>query len=125
MEIGNPAPGQQKFKRSVDISMPPDVQGDFPVLMQTVDKYGVVFVITKLGYLYMYEVSTAALLYRQRITDSLIFVATKNPTTDGMICINKAGQVLSINVDENNFLPYLINVTKHIPDNVGLAFKLA
>lgn len=33
MEIGNPAPGQQKFKRSVDISMPPDVQGDFPVLM--------------------------------------------------------------------------------------------
>ena len=42
-----------------------------------------------------------------------------------MICINKAGQVLSINVDENNFLPYLINVTKHIPDNVGLAFKLA
>lgn len=125
MEIGNPAPGQQKFKRSADISMPPDVQGDFPVLMQTVDRYGVVFVITKAGYLYMYEVSTAVLLYRQRITDSLIFVATKNPNTDGMICVNKAGQVLSINVDENNFIPYLMNVAKHIPDNVGLAFKLA
>ena len=25
MEIGNPATGQQKFKKSVEISMPPDV----------------------------------------------------------------------------------------------------
>jgi clathrin heavy chain len=73
----------------------------------------------------MYEISTAVLLFRQRITDSLIFVAAKNPATDGMICINKAGQVLTINVDENNFIPYLMNVAKHIPDNVGLAFKLA
>ena len=125
MEIGNPAPGQQKFKRSADIQMPPDVQGDFPVLMQAVEKYGVVFVITKFGYLYMYEISNAVLLYRQRITDSLIFVAAKNTTTDGMMCINKAGQVLAIDVEENNFIPYIMNVAKHIPDNVGLAFRLA
>jgi clathrin heavy chain len=59
--------------------------------MQTVDRYGVVFVITKFGYLYIYEIANAVLLFRQRITDSLIFVATKNPNTDGMICINKAG----------------------------------
>lgn len=59
--------------------------------MQTVDRYGVVFIITKFGYLYMYEISNAVLLFRQRITDSLIFVSTKNSVTDGMICINKAG----------------------------------
>lgn len=59
--------------------------------MQAVEKYGVVFIITKFGYLYMYEISNAVVLFRQRITDSLIFVATKNPVTDGMICINKAG----------------------------------
>ena len=53
MEIGNPAPNSQKFKRSVDIQIPPDVTGDFPVLMQAVEKYGVVFVITKFGYIYI------------------------------------------------------------------------
>jgi clathrin heavy chain len=125
MEIGNPAPNQQKFKKSVEIAMPPDVQGDFPVLMQAVEKYGVIFVVTKMGYFYIYEVSQSVLLYRQRVTDSLIFVATKNPNTDGMICINKAGQVLSINIDETNFIPFIMNVAKHIPDNVGLAFRLA
>lgn len=99
--------------------------GDFPVLMQACEKYGVVFIITKMGYFYMYEISQGSLLFRQKLTDSLIFVATKNPNTDGMICINKAGSVVSINVDENNFIPYIMNVLKHIPDNTGLAFKIA
>lgn len=71
--------------------MPPDVQGDFPVLMQTVDRYGVVFILTKMGFLYMYEISNSVLLFRTRATDSLSFVCTKNPNTDGMISINKAG----------------------------------
>jgi clathrin heavy chain len=93
MEIGNPAPtpGSSKFKKSIEIQMPPDVVGDFPVLMQAVERYGVVFVITKMGYLYMYEVSNAVLLFRQRITDSLIFVATKHIASDGVVCVNKAG----------------------------------
>ena len=33
MEIGNPAPGDAKFKISVDISMAPDAVGDFPIIM--------------------------------------------------------------------------------------------
>lgn len=91
MEIGNPAPNSQKFKRSVDIQIPPDVTGDFPVLMQAVEKYGVVFVITKFGYIYIYEISNSVLIFRQRITDSLVFVATKTLSEDGVVCVNKAG----------------------------------
>ena len=67
MEVGNPAPGQQKIKRSADIQI--QDSNDFPVLMQDCPKYGVLFIITKAGFLYMYEVSTASLLYRQKITD--------------------------------------------------------
>jgi clathrin heavy chain len=74
--------------------MPPDVAGDFPVLMQAVEKYGVVFVVTKFSYLYIYEIQNSVLLYRQKLTDSLIFVATKSLSETGMICVSKAGQVL-------------------------------
>lgn len=122
MEVGNPAPNQQKVKRSADIQM--QQAGDFPVLMQACPKYGVVFIITKMGFLYMYEVSTAALLFRQKVTDQLCFVATRNTKTDGMIVINRAGQIYSINVEENNLIPY-INSAGHIPSNKELSFKLA
>lgn len=126
MEIGNPAPGQTgKFKRTVEIQMPPDVQGDFPILMQAIEKYGVVFIITKFGYVYIYEIQNSVLLYRQRVTDSLIFVGTKSLAETGMVCVNKAGQILQINIDEQNFIPFIINHAKHIPDNVGVAFNLA
>jgi clathrin heavy chain len=41
-----------------------------------------------------------------------------------MIVINRAGQIFSINVEENNLIPY-INSCGHIPDNKQLSFKLA
>ena len=105
--------------------MPPDVQGDFPVLMQAVEKYGVVFVITKMNYLYIYEISKAVLIYRQKLSDQLIFVATKLLNENGLVCVNKAGQVLSVCIDEQNFVPFIMNFAKHIPDNTGFAFTLA
>jgi clathrin heavy chain len=124
MEIGNPSPGQQKFKVTTDIQMAPDAVGDFPVLMQVAPKYGIIFIITKMGYLFMFEVSSAALIYRQRITDQLIFVAVRNMTTDGMICINKAGQVFAINVEEQNLVKFVMGAS-HIPESRALAFKMA
>jgi len=122
MEIGDPAPGKDKFKKSVDIQV--QQEGDFPVLIQDSPKYGIVFIITKMGFLYMYECSSASLLYRTKITDQLCFVSTRNANTDGMIVINKVGQIFSINVEENNLIPY-INNAGHIPDNRNLSFKLA
>jgi clathrin heavy chain len=69
MEIGNPSPGANKFKITADIQMAPDAIGDFPVLMQAAPKYGMIFIISKSGYLFLYESQTAALVYRQRISD--------------------------------------------------------
>lgn len=125
MEIGNPANGEQKFKKTVDIQFPPDVQGDMPLMIHCVEKYGTLFIVTKLGYLYMYEMSQAALLYRSRVTDQTLVVSCKNSQTDGMIAINAAGQILSINVEENNLIPFITSNPSIVADNVGLSFKLA
>lgn len=124
MEIGNPAPGNNKFKVTADISMAQDAPGDFPILMQASTKYGIVFMITKMGYLFMFETYKGSLIYRQRITDQLIFTCVRNVSTDGIICISKAGQVLSINVEENNLVKFVMNA-QHIPDNKNVAFRMA
>ena len=92
--------------------------------MQASPKYGVLFIITKMGYFFMYETSRAALIYRQRITDTMIFAATRNTTTDGMICINKSGQIFAINVEEQNFVKYVMGAS-HISDNRSIAIRIA
>ena len=67
-EIGTPPAGQQKFKSMSEIQLAPDAPGDFPMIVQAANKFGLIFVITKAGYFYMYEASRAALVYRQKIT---------------------------------------------------------
>lgn len=104
--------------------MAPDAPGDFPILMQVAPKFGVIFMITKMGYLFMFETYKGSLIYRQRITDQLVFVAVRNMTTDGMICVSKAGQVLAINVEESNLVKYVMGA-QHIPDNKNVAFRMA
>lgn len=64
MEIGNPAPGNNKFKVQVDIAMAQDAPGDFPILMQAAPRYGLLFMITKMGYLFMFETYKGSLIYR-------------------------------------------------------------
>ena len=125
MEIGAPNGADAKFKQSAAFSYPPDVQGDFPVVVHTVEKYGILFIVTKFGYLFVYVMGSAALIYRQKITTSLIFRSVKNTKTDGCICANRDGQLLAINVDQQNLISYIMNKCTHLSDNVGIAFKMA
>ena len=112
------------FKVNADIQLAPDAPGDIPIIMQACNKYGLIFLITKEGYFYMYEASTAALVYRQRLTTQPVQVAVRNGSTDGMICINKAGQILAINVDDQNLVKFIMSAN-HIQNNQQVAIKLA
>jgi len=41
-----------------------------------------------------------------------------------MICINKAGQILAINVQDQNLVKFVSNA-QHIPDAKALSFRMA
>ena len=125
MEIGTPNGSDQKFKQSAAFAYPPDVSNDFPVVVHAVEKYGILLAITKFGYLFVYVMGTASLIYRQKITTSLVFRSVRNTKTDGCICVNRDGQLLAVNVDEQNLISYIMNKCTHLSDNVGIAFKLA
>ena len=87
-------PGKPGFsKKQADLFFPPDFQDDFPVAMQISQKYGLVYVITKLGLLFVYDLETAAAVYRNRISPDPIFLTAESSTTGGFYAINRRGQV--------------------------------
>jgi clathrin heavy chain len=121
MEVpGSKPPNAPVFqKRMVQVQFP--APNDFPVAMEVSDKHGVIYMITKTGFLYLFDVETATLIYKNRISAVTIFVTTTHQSTHGVIGINKNGQVLSVSVDENTIVPY-------IRDKLGdteLAIKIA
>jgi len=94
-------------KRAVDIYFPPEAAADFPVALQVSDKFGVIFMITKFGYVYLFDVETAQQMYMNRVSPDMIFQTCGHQATSGVMGINRRGQVLVISIDEANVVGYL------------------
>ncbi|XP_006150487.1 clathrin heavy chain 2 [Tupaia chinensis] len=122
IEVGQPAAGNQPFaKKAVDVFFPPEAQADFPVAMQIGAKHGVVYLITKYGYLHVYDLESGVCIYMNRISADPIFVTAPHEPTSGIIGVNKKGQVLSVCVEEDNIVHYAASVLQ----NPDLALRLA
>ncbi|XP_037935596.1 clathrin heavy chain isoform X2 [Teleopsis dalmanni] len=122
IEVGATPAGNQPFpKKSVDVFFPPEAQSDFPVAMQVSSKYDVIYLITKYGYIHLYDLETATCIYMNRISADTIFVTAPHDVSGGIIGVNRKGQVLSVTVEEEQIIPY-INTTLQNPD---LALRMA
>ncbi|MED6269379.1 Clathrin heavy chain 2, partial [Characodon lateralis] len=94
IEVGQPAAGNQPFaKKAVDVFFPPEAQTDFPVAMQIGNKHGVIYLITKYGYIHLYDLESGVCIYMNRISAETIFVTAPHEATSGIIGVNKKGQV--------------------------------
>ncbi|XP_065172053.1 clathrin heavy chain-like isoform X2 [Atheta coriaria] len=122
IEVGQSPSGNQPFqKKTVDVFFPPEAANDFPVAMQVSAKYDCIYLITKYGYIHLYDIETATCIYMNRISSETIFVTAPHEATGGIIGVNRRGQVLSVSVDEECIVRY-VNTVLHNPD---LALRLA
>ena len=69
--------------------------------------------------------SSGEAIFRNRISNDLIFASAKNTKNDGLLCINRKGQVLSIAVDDDKMVHFIMSSCTHLPDHIGIAFKMA
>lgn len=56
-------------------------------------KHGVAFLITKYGYIHLYDIETGTCIYMNRISGDTIFVTAPHEATSGIIGVNRKGQV--------------------------------
>lgn len=105
----------------MDVYFPAEAVNDFPVSMQISKKHGIIYLVTKFGFIHLYDLESGACVYMNRISGETIFVTAEHEATNGIIGVNKKGQVLSVNVDEETIVPYILSTL----NNTDLAFKLA
>lgn len=105
----------------MEVFFPPEAQNDFPVAMQSSPKFDVFYLITKYGYIHIYDVDTGTCLFMNRISADTIFVTAPHESTSGIIGVNRKGQVLSVTIDDENIVPYVTNTL----NNQELAYKIA
>jgi len=107
-ELSPPKNASEKpFKKKVcPIYFPPEASSDFPVAMQVSDKHKVAYIITKYGYLHIFDIPVGELIYMNRISADTIFTTVPS-SQGGIVGINKSGQVLSVKLDEQTIVAYI------------------
>jgi Clathrin propeller repeat./Clathrin, heavy-chain linker. len=81
----------------------------------------VIYLITKYGYIHLYDIESATCIYMNRISGDTIFVTAPHESSGGIIGVNRKGQVLSVSVEEDNIIPYVNSVLQ----NPDLALRMA
>ncbi|KAH7731613.1 clathrin heavy chain [Aphelenchoides avenae] len=122
VEVSAAPSGNQPYpKKAVDVHFPADSAGDFPVAMQPSPQHGLIYLITKYGYVHIFDVETAFSIYVLRISTETIFVTAECSLNKGVVGVSRGGQVIAVGLDESTIIPY---VTQQL-QNPDLALKLA
>ena len=122
---GPPKEGSTKLKKVCELQMPPQFPNDFPVYMQVASKHGLLYVMTKFGHYFVVEIASASVIGTGKISNDPIFIGSRNSKTDGVYVINRSGQLLGLNVDENNLVKFINTACTHIQNNTQVGMRLA
>ncbi|QKX62693.1 uncharacterized protein TRUGW13939_09854 [Talaromyces rugulosus] len=120
-EIDHQEPNPRFQKKAIDVFFPAEAVNDFPVAMQVSNKYDVVYLVTKYGFIHLYDLETGTCIFMNRISSETIFTTAPDSDSAGLVGVNRKGQVLAVSLDENTIIPYLMEN----PAMSGLAVKLA
>lgn len=77
------------------------------LIWQMSHKYSLIYVITKLGLLFVYDLETASAVYRNRISPDPIFLTTEASSVGGFYAVNRRGQVLLATINEQTIVPFV------------------
>ena len=127
MEVGRDKTAEGGVFRlaPVAIPTPADAPTDFPVAMIPSAKHDIVYMVTKQGYLYLFDAFSCKALYRARITTDTIFVCVEQTATGGIMGITaRKGQLLQVSLNEDALVPYVVSTLRDTQLGIALASRL-
>lgn len=87
---------------------------DFPVAMVTSTKYDVVYMLTKMGFIYVVDTKTGTVIFSNQVSAQPVFIAAAHEATGGIAFVNQGGQVLSVTLDEDNVIEFIATQLRNI-----------
>ena len=126
MEVGrDPSKGAPYRLPPSIIPVPPEAMQDFPVSMAINVKDEIAFLLTKMGYVYMFDIHSGKTMFRTRITQETIFVTCVQGGSGGAGAVFgitvRTGRVLRIMLNAQTLVPYIVNNLR----DADLAIKIA
>jgi clathrin heavy chain len=96
---------------------------DFPTAVVASKKHNCIYVLSKMGYIFIFDIATGTEIFKSRISETALFVNAEHEESGGIIGVNRAGQVLLLALDEANVVPYIVSTLNNIELGVKFASR--
>ena len=84
VEVDHQASNPVFAKKAVDVYFPQEAVNDFPVAMQVSQKYSIVYLVTKYGFIHLYDLESGTCIFMNRISRETIFITTADSESAGI-----------------------------------------
>ena len=84
VEVDHQASNPVFPKKAVDVYFPTEAVNDFPVAMQVSQRYSVIYLVTKYGFIHLYDLETGTCLFMNRISSETIFITAPDSESAGI-----------------------------------------
>eukprot|EP01084_Bolivina_argentea_P255066 428920_1 len=123
VEIGN-NDSNSTLKIQKDIRF--EEQNDFIISMIPSNKFGCIYAISQKGYLYIFDLLTGKQIYYRKISNVSLFYAIACEKNGGIIICDRNGLLISIAINENNYIKYIINELhdKELAISIAIRYNL-
>lgn len=101
------APGGSLRIEPTDV---PIASNDFPIAIHC-SQSGFVYFLTKLGHLYIFDNFSGKLICEQHVGEG-IFLSAQHHRSDGVICLNRNGQVVQLALNLSRVVPFVENTLR-------------
>ncbi|KAJ5069647.1 clathrin heavy chain [Anaeramoeba ignava] len=119
MEFGNDSTTENKFKRYTHpVEFDSFPTQDFPIDLKICEKFSVIFVLTKMGYLFVFDLLTGILFLKKQISNHSPLHAVFNKNKDGIIAVFKSGEILTISGKNPNLKIHNLNQFNQLVDAI-------
>jgi clathrin heavy chain len=122
-EVGrDPAKGAPFGVAPTVIPVPADAAADFPVSLAFDKKDEIAFMLTKMGYAYMFDCHSGKTMYRAKVTQDTVFVTCPQESSGAIFGITvRKGQVFRLQLNGPALVPYIVSTLR----DTDLALKMA
>jgi len=85
VEIDHQASNPVFAKKAVDVYFPDEAGSDFPVAMQISQRYSIIYLVTKYGFIHLYDLETGVCIFMNRISSETIFITAADSESAGLV----------------------------------------
>lgn len=119
IEVG--VPKDSAFQKSGIIKLP---AGDFPVGMLPDNKTGMVFVVSKMGVMALFEIQSGQCLYTSNSSSTMFLQIESDSPEGGILTVDSAGRVHHHFVDERGLIAHVADTLHDAPLAADLSRRL-